>query len=593
MAAGAGVAIAGMAGVVGRRRLVAAALGLPVPRFRVVVERGVRVAAGDGVGLATDVYHPAGLEVGPAVLMRTPYGRRGVTGVPTIVLARLLAERGFRVVAQDVRGRFDSGGDFTPFVRETADGAATAAWVVAQPWSDGRVGAWGPSYVGAAAWAAGRAPEVSALVVQSTSTRLGIPDRGGLRHLDTTVRWLASLDAMEASGEPWWVRGRRLAILRGTDGDLEAALQHLPLSGLAEAALGHTSPPWDAWVAHPDADAPYWRDADHRVARTQVAAAHVTGWWDLFVDEQLEDFAAAPPGTATLTVGPWHHLDLHVMLAGLREGLAWLDHHLRDGPPPDRAPVRVFVGGGAGWCDLDAWPPPATPSHWRADACGHLHPAGPVTPSPPPTFWHQRTEMTASARTLTGVGCPGAGSEAGRTFGDGAGRTFRYDPAEPTPALGGRLLSLAAGSVDNAVLEARSDVLAWTSEPLPAPLEVIGRPSLWLPVSADRPSFDLFARLCDVDRAGVSRVITDGIVRVQSAPAGGGRARDVEVLLSATGHRFQPGHRLRLVVCGGAFPRYDRNHGDSDPHALPPPYAAVEVTVGSPDADPLLTVPQV
>ncbi len=532
----AAVALAGAAGVAARRRLAGVALKLGAPQYRVTVERAVVVPAGDGVSLVTDVYHPVGLDRGPAVLVRTPYGRRGVTGVPTIVLAKLLAERGFRVVAQDVRGRFESGGEFTPFVREAADGAVTAAWVVAQPWSDGKVGAWGPSYVGATGWAAARAPEVTVLVAMATSTRLGIPDPGGLRHLDTTVRWLASLDVMEPAGESWWARGRQLVTLRGSDTALEEALTHLPLATLAEEALGHPSPAWEAWMAHPDASDPYWQAADHRDARAWVATAHITGWWDLFVDEQLEDFAAAAPGTASLTVGPWHHLDPRVLLAGLREGIPWLDHHLRGGPPPERAPVRVHVGGGVGWRDLPTWPPASTPRRWQAGADGGL----------------RRTNATTSEPTEA--------------------RSFRYDPADPTPALGGRLLSLAAGSVDDADLEARPDVLIWTSERLTAGLEVIGRPELALDVGASRPAFDLFARLCDVDPSGTSRVLTDGVVRVAGAD-------HVRVALSALGHRFGAGHRIRLVVCGGAFPRYDRNLGEPGMHAILAGDAAVEVAI--------------
>lgn len=532
---GTGAAVTAGLAVRQRRRAVTRALRLPPPTSGVRVQRDVPVRMRDGVQLATDVLHPAVAGPRPALMMRTPYGRRGMTGAPAQALARLFAERGYSVLVQDVRGKFDSEGAFEPAVNEGADGADTAAWAAAQPWCDGQIGAFGPSYVGATSWAAAdTSPHVRAIVPVITSTRLGLPDPQGFRHLDLTARWLASMAAMDAVEEPWWRRLRLLAEARKAEAGLTSALEHLPIAELDAEFLGEPSQVWQRWVEHPRADDPYWEPAVHTAARQRVPALHVTGWWDIFLDEQLEDFAAAPEGLSRLIVGPWGHLDPRAQIVALRRGLGWFDHHLRGGPMPVLAPVRIWVGGVEAWRELDRWPPPSSPSVWWLDG------RGPLVRSAPE---------------------------------DGSS-TFRYDPSDPTPSLGGRLLSMAAGRVDDGPLEERSDVRTWTSAAVDRDLDVIGAPSACMTVTASRPTFDVFVRLCDVDAEGRSWSVTDGITRVE------GEGGAVDVHLSSTAHRFRRGHRVRVVVSGGAFPRYDRNLGVPNADGMATSMVPVELTVG-------------
>jgi putative CocE/NonD family hydrolase len=117
--------------------------------------------------------------------------------------------------------------------------------------------------------------------------------------------------------------------------------------------------------------------------------------------------------------------------------------------------------------------------------------------------------------------------------------------------------------LDNAALERRTDVLVYTSEPLAAALEVIGVPVVELFVSSAVPHLDVFARLCDVDPAGVSTNVSDALLRltVDNAPVDADGVRRAQFELWPVAHRFQAGHRLRLQVSGGAFPRYPRNPG--------------------------------
>jgi putative CocE/NonD family hydrolase len=221
------------------------------------------------------------------------------------------------------------------------------------------------------------------------------------------------------------------------------------------------------------------------------------------------------------------------MAAGLRDGLGWLRAHLLDDPRLVRsARVRVYVTGersGGGWRDLDTWPPPGTGERWLWPASG-----GRLAAAPP----------------------------AGATTADG----YRYDPADPTPSLGGPVLLAREPVVDNRPLEARADVLTYTTEPLPATVEAIGPARVELFVRASAPSFDIFARVCDVDGEDASWNVCDALARVTAElaePAAEGALR-VAFDLWPLGHRFAAGHRIRLQVSSGAAPRYERNPGSAD-----------------------------
>ena len=209
------------------------------------------------------------------------------------------------------------------------------------------------------------------------------------------------------------------------------------------------------------------------------------------------------------------------------EALAWLRAHLTEnGDAPGPAPVRVHVGetGGKGqWRDLADWAPPDTIAQsW------HLHAGGTLAES------------------------PGQGTS-----------SFRYDPHDPTPSVGGpRMDSNGFGSKDNGKLEARDDVLVFTGPVIGEPQEVIGPVSLRLRVRGSSPDFDVFARLCDVDAKGASWNICDGLLRLDGTqPAAADGWTEPAVPMSATAHRFAPGHRLRVQVSGGAHPRWARNTG--------------------------------
>jgi uncharacterized protein len=502
-------------------------LGLPPPRARrITLRRDLRVRVRDGVPLLTDHYAPEVADA-PAVLIRTPYGRHG----PIRLLGRLLAAQGFHVVVQSCRGTFGSGGRFEPLRHEREDGLDTVDWLRRQPWYGGTFGTYGASYEGFVQWAlaADAGDDLRAMVAVATASATRDSTYSGESFaLDTVLTWT---ELIEAQTVPWLAR--QIELKRGQP-KLVTALTHLPLREADRVATGVTVPFFQEWLSHHTPDADYWRP---RVFDTQIGAvradvAMVTGWHDIFLPAQLADYAALRRAGARpqLMIGPWTHGSVGLFLAGLREGVRWLRTHLAgDATASDAAPVRIHVGGGAGWRDLPDWPPPAVTTAW------HLHPAGQLSSAPP---------------------VPSAPDR------------FRYDPMDPTPSLGGPLLvAQRAGPVDNRPVEARPDVLTYTSGPLHEMVEVIGPVTARVYVRSTLPYLDVFLRLCDVDRRGRSWNVCDGLVRVApdrfSRDAAGVLAVDVSLWPAA--HRFAVGHRLRLQVSGGAHPRYARNPGTGEP----------------------------
>ncbi|MEV4572906.1 CocE/NonD family hydrolase [Nonomuraea jabiensis] len=227
-----------------------------------------------------------------------------------------------------------------------------------------------------------------------------------------------------------------------------------------------------------------------------------------------------------IVIGPWGH-DLGAIRAVLVDQVSWLSAHLLgDTAQFHRSPVRLYLQRANQWLDFDTWPP-------RESA-----------PTPLYLLPHRRLGWEA----------PG---------GAGGPDTFTYDPARPTRSVGGPLLDMKESRQrDNRDIEARPDVLVYTGAPLSRHLDLVGPVSATVRVRTDTGHADLFVRLCDVDAAGVSRNVTDGILRL---PPGSEGVVAAEIELHPTGYRFMRGHRLRVQVAGGAFPRFARNHGTGEP----------------------------
>jgi putative CocE/NonD family hydrolase len=257
----------------------------------------------------------------------------------------------------------------------------------------------------------------------------------------------------------------------------------------------------------------------------------VGGWYDFFLRGLLADYAALRDAGQKpyLTIAPTHHFNGMVSPLALREGLRWFDAHLKgeQGALRER-PVHVYMMGLEQWRALNDFPPPSR------EALLYLGSEAALQPSPASDIQE--------------------------------GDRYLYDPANPTPILGGNQFNPHAGAKDNRSLEARSDVLTYTSSVLEQPVEVMGTARLTLYARSSVEHTDFFARLCDVCPDGRSINICDGFLRV--TPESAARQPDgtlcLEIDLWATAYYFKRGHRIRLIIASGAHPRWARNLGTGE-----------------------------
>jgi putative CocE/NonD family hydrolase len=474
------------------------------------------------------------------VLVRSPYGRRQAVG---LIFGRLIAERGFQVVLQSVRGTFGSDGAFSPF-DERADGLATLRWLREQPWHTGPIGMFGPSYLGLVQWAVARegGDDLAALAIQVSASQFhGQVYAGGSLSLESAASWLVLVAAQERRFAP-------LAMLRALR-RLPALLAQLPIGELDLNATGAEVAWFREGLANPGREGAYWVARDYAAGVGSVSAAvQLTGgWYDIFLPWMLEDYLAmrAAGREAQLVIGPWTHTAPGLLASSLRDGWGWLRAHLLgDGQARPAAAIRAYITGeraGGGWRELDAWPPQDTVP--------------------------RRLCLAAGGRLL----------EAPETAG-GVDR-YRYDPQDPTPSLGGPVLLAREPVVDNRPLEARGDVLSYTTAPLESSVEAVGVARVELFVRTSSPHVDFFARICDVDRDGASWNVCDALLRTspESVDASAERSVRVEFELWPMGHRFAAGHRLRLQVSSGAHPRYARNPGTGEDPVTAVSLQAVDV----------------
>jgi uncharacterized protein len=536
--------------------LLSRAWSLPPQRNQVAVDRDLKVPMSDGTMLIADHYIPVPVASAPTVLVRCPYGRSFPFSLGS---AQVFAERGYHVLLQSCRGTFGSGGEFEPMRNEIADGRDTVAWLREQDWFTGRLGTFGASYLGFVQWALAMdpPPELAAAVVQ-----VGPHDfsRSAYRHgvfdLYNFLTWADLIAHQEDTGLLQGAVRNATAPRR-----LRPALATLPVRTGARTMLGAGSPWFESWLEHPELTDEFWTplQCGAAVERTAVPTMVIGGWHDLFLEQTLEQYRTlAARGVPTrLLVGPWAHLDAAISGIALSESVAWLDRYLGPGarraagaPDHPERSVRIWVGGEqetgkapkiprhkgrvGQWREIAGWPPETGRQRWYLGPHGTLGPREPV-----------------------------AGP-------DDAPARFRYDPADPTPSVGGAIMAPDAGARDNRPVEQRPDVLVFSSEPLDQPVEIIGEVAAELSVTRDNPHADLFVRLCDVSPRGRSVNVCDGIVRLTDRDPLAGR---VTVSLIGAAHRFGRGHRLRVQVSGGAYPRFARNPGNGE--VDPPPAALV------------------
>ena len=500
---------------------------LPKARFRTTHTRNIRVPMRDGVTLETDVYVPRNGVRSPTILMRVPYGMRGFDTV-----GEFYAEQGYNAVLQACRGTSKSGGEFDPLSHERDDGLDTLDWLRQQPWFDGRLGLSGPSYLGYAQWAISDAlPAQAALTVKVTSAEFKtIVFPGGAFNLGLLFGWLQVMEGIRARP----LHTMRLMASGGIERVSARAAMKMPLIDADRRMFRREIPFWRHWLTHAVGNDAFWEELDHthRIGSRTPPTSFVSGWYDFMLDQLLRDYEALVEagGSARLTIGPWFHISEELQWESIRDTLSWMNAQLMgDRSQLHDKPVRLHVGGADEWHSFAAYPPGV----------------------PDTQIWHLHPEKVLSQR-------PVKTSEPDR---------YTFDPNRPTPSVGGAMFAFSgAGPVNQAKLEARKDVLSYTSEPLVSNLTIIGNVRAMIYARASLPDADLFVRLCDVDEKGVSINVCDGIIRKSSAdPAVPDDVWKLNFKLHATAYTFKRDHRLRLTVSSGAHPRYLRNPGTGEP----------------------------
>ena len=522
-----------------------------------LVVREIRTTMPDGVALKADLYLPEPEGRFPTILIRTPYGKQGLR-----VIAETFVRRSYAVVIQDVRGKYDSDGEFLPFVNETSDGLATLDWIAESAWSDGRVGMWGSSYLAMCGLLLAWEGHPALRAVFSASGWVdaeGINASGGAMHIGLIIPWLL------------FEGGKTQRSLKQFD--LDELFDHKPLRGVFSVA---------------DVEMPAWSEdrvyrANQRSASepVRVPVFHMTGWYDFVSPGTLATWrsmnaTSTPP--QKLMIGPWIHdqfwgqdtrigevdagpesilgLDRILVMA-----LDWFDLHIRGETRPDPTPVKVFVLGENRWRNFEQWPPRNTTTRaFYLTSTGSAHRSlddGGLLTAPP--SWRKA-----------------------------ASDSFTFDPEKPVPTHGGANFHFLPnlGVREQNQIEQREDVLVYTTPPLERDLVIAGPVRAVLHVSTEGRDTDFTAKLVHVTPEGKAFNIVDGILRMsrrngetKREPLQPGRIYEVAIDLGEIAIRIPQGHRLRLDVTSSNFPKFDRNPNSGEDPLDAMEFRAVRQTV--------------
>jgi uncharacterized protein len=523
----------------------------------VIVQKNVTVKMRDGVVLRADVMLPAAEGKFPVLAYRTPYGKDRASSEWT-TFAKAVA-RGYAVVVQDVRGRYESEGEFTPYQNEGRDGYDTIEWAAAQAWSNGSVGTFGLSYPGAVQWLAAveNPPHLKAMVPAMTfSTPRNFFYSGGV--FDASwLDWIwfnIAPDLRKRKNLPG--PPTRAEVAAAWKQEHERMQKFLPMAKLPD--LKQVAPFYYQWLAHPPSD-PWWDWAElhGKYDRVHAAVLNISGWYDEAYgpDGATTNFNGllaarkndAGPRTATI-IGAWTHGELERRKAGdLDFGLAaavdydeiilrWMDHYLKgaDNGVGKEKPVRIFVMGDNVWRDEEAWP---------------LARAHEETLFVSAEKWRETGTMGLAAAHC--VKC--------ERFAE-----FVSDPARPVTDP-----YAAFGARDYKSFAGRGDVLVFESAPLAGDMEVTGPVRAEMYVSADVPDFDLWVRLLDVWPDGTAyNLMSPGLDVLRASyrdgagkagPLKPGQVVRLELDRLLTSNVFRKDHRIRVQISGAFFPHFSRN----------------------------------
>jgi len=549
--------------------------------LKVVREPNVMIPMRDGVRLAAHIIRPEGPGRYPVLITRGPYGKDSYLDNPDHSIW-FFPKHGYVVVSQDCRARFESEGDYyDPLFQEVNDGYDTVEWAARQPWSNGRVGTTGQSYLGATQY--------------TLATSNPLPP-----HLQVMAPFSASADFHESWGyhtggamEWGWMvpyaifKGRNTLERLGRE-DLLAQMDeyvlptdnfaqplkdewfsHLPLKDWVER-LKEAAPYFGEYLEN-EGDGPYWRQINllEHVENINLPMFHVSSWYDIFLEGALNAYQALRERGGSelarqnqkLLIGPWAHIRPYTAPTSGETGdidfgpeakielhrylLRWFNYWLKDIDTGimDDPPVRLFVMGENKWRDEQEWPLART--HYTRY---YIHSDGP-----------------ANSRS-------GSGTLSTAPPGDEPADAYQYDPKNPVPTLGGNTLIIPQGVANQVSVEDREDVLVYSTELLTRDTEVTGPIMVHLFAASSAVDTDFTAKLVDVRPDGYAHNIQDGIIRARyrnskSEPSliAPGQVYEYVIDLWSTSHLFKVGHRIRLDISSSNFPRFDRNPNTGTP----------------------------
>ena len=535
---------------------------------QVVLERGVPAAMRDGVNLMADIYRPGDDSRHPVLVQRTPYDRTMIGNAASDIDPLKMALAGYVVVVQDVRGRFESEGEYETYTNEADDGYDTVQWAAEQAWSDGNVGMFGLSYMAQCCLLAAsrRPPALRAIAVLESPDNATGGDRyrGGALSLGVLAGWAMNTIVPAAVLRAAQSDPSRYAEIPSVVDDIDNLDEHMrrlplvPFPPIDDRGVDNARQFDRTALYEYFPSVPRFQPAD-----VAVPALVIAGWHDVFLQPDLDLFGALKRSGneevrqhTRLIIGPWGHGTPTTVVGGVDYGFRasplfldlkedfnkmhrrWFDARMlgKETGIDSEAPVKVFVMGINRWRDEQEWPlARAADQRWYVQGGGGLGRAEPGSSEP---------------------------------------SVFTLDPENPVPTMGGATLmngKYSRGPAEQSSIEAREDVLVFTSELLETPLEVTGRVRFSGWVAAETPDTDLVVRLCDVHPDGRSFHVADGVLRLRfregyDAPKllEPGEVYRVEVDLWSTAQVFHAGHRLRLQVRASDFPRYDRCPGTGE-----------------------------
>ncbi|MEX2586023.1 MAG: CocE/NonD family hydrolase [Balneolaceae bacterium] len=512
----------------------------------------------DGTILYADVYLPAEPGEYPTIVTRTPYGVQRPGRHERYIK---FAQQGYAKVAQDTRGAFESEGEWEPFRTEAEDGHDTIEWAASQPWSNGKVVSSGGSYLGHNQWAAAsqKPPSLVAAfpAVASTNIYSNWITMGGAFRLAFNYGW----GVVRMPSGIMLPQTLHTADYIPELNRYENILRTLPLREMDLLSGEQPVQHWRDWIDNESYN-DYWQEFsdEERFGQVTVPTYSHGGWFDVFIQGTINGYIGmrnhggsrkAREG-ARLRIGPWEHgqsrtagefdFGEEAYINKIEDEIRFFDYHLKgiDNGFSEEKPVQLFYMGINKWRGEDDFPVPGT------------------------EYRNVYLESNGNANSLRGDGL--------LTFsqpGEQGIDSYRYDPANPVPTLGGNNCCGAptiSGPRDQRPLERRDDVLVYTSDYLEEELTIAGPVRMVLHAATDGPDTDWMIKLSDVHPDGTSFPIAEGILRARFHEGldevnllTPGEAYEFEIDMTGTANVFQPGHRIRVSITSSNFPQFNRN----------------------------------